>query len=257
MQKAKSTKMVHFSTPDCGETRRRYGFTLIELLVVIAIIAILAAMLLPALSRAKDMATRTQCVNNHKQLLLTLQMYAMDNSERFAWPNWAWASPGWLFGAVGSAEKIPKPNNVTNVSDAYSGGLWWPYMKSARSYVCIADRKRPFFTKRFNQLSSYKMNSSACAHGSRAGMKISEPWSPQCWLLWEPDDPGPANPVVWWDASSFPDKGEGLGRVHGAGAIISAVGGNAEFFPIRNFNAEQVNPQKNLLWWNPDSKDGR
>lgn len=63
----------------------RDGFTLIELLVVIAIIAILAAMLLPALSKAKESSKRTLCKNNERQIILTMLMYSGENQGKF--PN--------------------------------------------------------------------------------------------------------------------------------------------------------------------------
>jgi prepilin-type N-terminal cleavage/methylation domain-containing protein len=81
--------------------RRNAGFTLIELLVVIGTIAILAAMLLPALSRAKSQAQSINCLSNEKQLQLAWQMYS-DNFEDHMPPNM------YMFnGAIGYSASLP------------------------------------------------------------------------------------------------------------------------------------------------------
>ena len=116
------------------------GFTFIELLVVIAIIAILAAMLLPALTRAKYRAQGTGCMNNTKQLQLAWRMYAEDNRDElpFAYALGANAPLVWVQGDVGNL--APTANDNWNYDTTIRKGVIWPYCgKSVGIFHCPSD----------------------------------------------------------------------------------------------------------------------
>src|SRR5262249_21881000 len=127
----------------CSNRSFAGGFTLIELLVVIAIIAILAALLLPALAKAKAKGQGITCMNNHRQLALAWKMYTDDNKDVILYASWddpannpknAYA---WMTGALDF-----EPSNASNwdINQDITKSPMWPYCgKAPGIFKCPAD----------------------------------------------------------------------------------------------------------------------
>jgi len=226
-----------------GRFRVGSAFTLIELLVVIAIIAILAALLLPALATAKEKARRIVCINQNKQMLAATHLYANDFEDRLPY-NGAGQPPlgpqyyhSWL-ALYASGNYDPRL------------GQLYPYLTQTNIYLCAADKRDDsYFAGRIVKCTSYCWETTSTGRSptwnNGLGFKLIL-FRADGVLIMEPD---PHGPVRFNDGAVDPNEDEST--IHGKGAVIGCYGGSAEYMTSRAYKIEQQLFPSRLNCW-PD-----
>lgn len=227
-----------------GQTR---GFTLIELLVVIAIIAVLMAVVMPALSRAREMGKRAVCLNNTKSLALAWTLYCSENDGLMP-PAQGIATSGWVRGLTGTYATLPVEAPVEEQLAAIRTGALFPFTNMEKVYRCpVAQR---------NEMRTYSaspaMNGYTNANGGEVVKNLNKLRQLSTRLVFI-DDWGQNWDAMWYIFFNEPRWWNPVPMRHGKGTVASFADAHSDFHAWKD---ERTIEYAQMTWQQAESSRG-
>jgi hypothetical protein len=221
-----------------------------------SIIAILAAMLLTVLGKARNHAGKLTDIDNFRQIMIATHIYASDHADVLPAPNWdngGWAgaqgtNTGWLY-AVNLAAAASDPSKFR-----VDTGLLWDTLRNPKLYFCPMDNPAlPSFQARPQQISSYAMNGGVVGYMAEVypPQKLGAMWSGAC-AFWETDE---KYPQFFNDGANFPS--EGVSGRHLEGGVQALFDGSVSYVKVNVWYQDEADTNKNRLWCYPETVNGR